>query len=82
MASGVYTLEFETICCHCYLPDCVEISGQRNICPLRIIKRLKLSADQGKQLSIVARHWQYKPELFLRMANQQAEWNRIPAGGL
>lgn len=85
MASGVYTQEFETICTVCYLPDCCEFiegPGKRNVCPLRIVKRLKLTADQGKQLSKVARYWGYRPELFLRMAEITAERNRIGAGGL
>ncbi len=84
MASGVYSLEFEKICTVCYLPDCCEFDpgAKRNICPLRIVKRLKLTAGQGKRLSEIAGVWGYKPELFLRMAQQQAEWNLIQVGGL
>lgn len=85
MASGVYTQEFETICVVCYLPDCCEFTegpGKRNVCPLRIVKRLKLTAAQGKQLSQVARHWQYQPELFLRMAEITAERNLLQVGSL
>ena len=83
MASGVYTQEFESICCACYLPECIEfqdVSWKRNVCPLRIAKRLKLTAQQGKDLSEIARLRQYRPELFLRMATIQAERNLIVAG--
>ncbi len=94
MASGVYSLEFETICTVCYLPDCCEFAiglaetpsarpqAKRNICPLRIAKRLKLTAAQGKRLSEIARFRQYRPQLFLKMAEIQAQWNLIPVGGL
>ena len=85
MASGVYSQEFETICTVCYLPDCIEFSsgpGKRNTCPLRIVKRLKLTADQGKQISEIARLRQYRPELFLKMAEQWAERNLVPVGGV
>jgi hypothetical protein len=82
MTSGIYTQEFEEICTTCYLPDCIEFGkGARNVCPLRIVKRLKLTAQQGKSLSEIARIRQYRPELFLRMAEIQAEWNLIPVGG-
>ncbi len=85
MASGVYSLEFEIICTVCYLPDCCEFgerAGKRNICPLRIAKRLKLTAAQGKRLSEIARFRQYRPALFLKMAEIQAQWNQVPVGGL
>ena len=85
MSSGIYPLEFEQICTTCYLPDCIEfqdVSWKRSVCPLRIVKRLNLTAEQGKNLSEIARVRQYRPELFLRMAEKQAEWNQIPVGGL
>jgi hypothetical protein len=85
MARDTFSLPFEQICITCYLPDCCEFSnrgGKRDVCPLRITKRLGLTANQGKALSDIARLRQYRPALFLRMAERQAEWNQIVVGGL
>jgi hypothetical protein len=89
MPYGIYSEEFETICLYCYLaPDkCIEvdtgaIGRLRGICPIKVAKRFKLEARQAKQLSEIARLRQYRPELFLRMAKQQAERNLIVVGGL
>lgn len=83
MTCDVYALEFEQICCVCYLPDCIEfqnVSWKKNVCPLRIVKRLRLTAEQGKQLSQVARIRGYRPYLFLKMAEITAERNLLAVG--
>jgi hypothetical protein len=86
MACDKSPLEFEQkICTVCYLSECVEFmerGKKSNVCPLRVSRQLKLTADQGRQLSRVAQIRQYQPGEFLKMAQKQAEWNQIPAGGL
>lgn len=79
MTSGIYSQEFEAICTVCFLPDCIEFEAapRRNICPLRIVKRLNLTANQGIQLSQVAQVRRYEPGHFLRMAEITAERNQL-----
>jgi hypothetical protein len=86
MTCDTFPLEYEQkICTACFLPVCVEFTNRgpkANVCPLRISKQLKLTADQGRRLSRVAQIRQYQPAEFLRMAQVQAERNQIPVGGL
>lgn len=81
MPSGIYPYAFERICHYCFLPECCELGRQRggkdNVCPLRITKRLGLTAQQGIDLSRIAEARQYKPHHFLRMAELQAERNQL-----
>jgi hypothetical protein len=83
MATSTFPRHLEqAICPACYLTECIERTGQKGICPLRITYRLKLTAEQGKTLSEIARHWGYQPHHFLKMAEITAERNLIQVGAL
>jgi hypothetical protein len=84
-----YPQKFNFICLDCWLPNptyhCPEYNDtpeNRANCPLRRVIRARLPDEQASRLLDLRERRRYPVKQFVRMVEIQAEWNRIPVGGL